>query len=87
MSKNPPSRTRQGRRDKDARRRARPDLAQKQDESGHGIDKTYRYWFCRCQPCTDAATLASSRFVLRNRVQREQTEAELADRWARGEDV
>jgi len=35
-------------------RRNRPDLEQRQDESGHGNRKTYGYWFCRCVPCKDA---------------------------------
>lgn len=37
-----------------ARRRERPDLQQKQDESGHGNRRTYAYWFCRCAKCRRA---------------------------------
>jgi hypothetical protein len=36
------------------RRLARPDLKERQDESGHGIRRTYVYWYCRCPLCTRA---------------------------------
>lgn len=38
----------------DEARRSRPDLADRQNESGHGVRKTYNYWFCRCDDCTEA---------------------------------
>jgi len=36
------------------RRKARPDLKEQQDRSGHGRRHTYVYWFCRCDRCTRA---------------------------------
>lgn len=48
-------------------RRARPDLAEIQDRSGHGNRSTYTYWFCRCKFCTRA----NSRYVKYTRLIKE----------------
>ncbi len=70
-----------------AARRVRPDLAQKQDESGHGTWKTYSYWLCRCELCAQAARIQDQRYQQARKDARAKKEAALAERWARGEDV